>query len=129
MRKMKRRIKRQRMLDNLDIGDVVEWQSHAGCKSTTKRGVVVYLGEGFSIRGYYDDERVQLVGHHNGRWDDDEKSAFRSAVENQRCRIRADACTFGIVVKVERLGKRGNKLMPFYYCPNPKKLRTVKGAE
>lgn len=116
------RERRREIVSSLVPGKTrVRWISQAGGRKRTKAGLVVYAGRGFHLfrEGPHFDR---------GTWDEGERELFVAAWSSTG-RVRADACSWGVVVRVERFGKSGKPLPPYYYCPNPNQFTVIEEGD
>lgn len=97
-------------------GLTVEWSSQSRGVTRHKRGIVIYDGKTF--------DSIQRAPETEGWLSPDEREAFRQCSRSQDKTGYERSCNTGILVKVQRRGRRG-WLNPHYYSPRPDDLDVV----
>ena len=92
--------------------------SQANGNWALKRGVAVYIGKSFgpvSDPGKRErfDRQVPVLGWTGAI----ARRVFTEVYCECRSRLRAEGCNFGIIVKVERKGRKDTPIAPHYYFP------------
>lgn len=97
--------------NDFPVGTVVAWASQAGGHRTEKCGVVVYVGKPKFFGRYRrpDEWPLDLL-----------LAPFYS--------LKFD-CGYGVIVRVDRVGKTGTRLDSWYYAPRLSALEAVESPD